>query len=159
MLALFGLCGALVLAVLALNSVAVAPILDADQFFSDLRDPTVDSRWIYLMVFSTLLPTLVHLLIFAVGIPLRFPTAPVLRVLVGMLTKVLQDEDTSNKGRKLLVITVLSIWATAVVGAVYLLWHGALELFGLHFGVIQPMVTMFWEFAAWIGAAMGPPLG
>ena len=66
-------CALLIMVVLAgltsammalINGVGDGPVLALEPLFEGFRDKPVDSRnlWIYLMLFSTLLPTLVHLL-------------------------------------------------------------------------------------------------
>lgn len=60
-----GLIVTLILAIHGLNLVAGTPILDLGQLRNDLwGDGSANLTWIYLMVFSTLLPTAIHVGIF-----------------------------------------------------------------------------------------------
>lgn len=59
---------AMVLVIAGLNAVGAAPVFDLAGLFAGLRAAPGDYWWLYLMLFSTLLPTAIHLIIALLGL-------------------------------------------------------------------------------------------
>lgn len=71
---LFAGLGATMLAVIAaLNALANAPLVDLPALFVGLRTSPGDYWWLYMMLFSTLVPTALHLLLAALALQGLFP--------------------------------------------------------------------------------------
>ncbi|MEM8553648.1 MAG: hypothetical protein AAGF71_02360 [Pseudomonadota bacterium] len=116
---------ALMLGVHILNIAAGIPLLDLGQFFADIDDPAKDMTWAYLMVFSTLLPTVAHALFFYFGLALRIP-GPGGGV---WLARIIGDSDQQDDRRlfvKLMVGGWFGLAALLLVG----LYTGVTYLFG-----------------------------
>lgn len=153
--ALLGLCAALVLVVAGVNGLAAAPVMDMAQLFADMRPGSgVDMRWLYLMVFSTLLPTVAHFALFWVSIPMRFPGHWGREVLAGWI-KQGKDGDDRTTIVQVVVAFGATMWMAIPVGMwVYWphlgVWHGA---------VVQWFVTVFEGFARAVDPAWGVAIG
>ena len=121
---------ALLGSVALLNRIAPAPLVDLRGVFDDIRDPRVNMAWIYLMVFSTLLPTLAHFALFVTGLWFRYPGAPLRRRLATWAEKGSEGDD-----RRFWVRVAMGGWAAlgaalVILPAVYILphapgWHAA----------------------------------
>jgi hypothetical protein len=129
------------------------PLVDLAPIFDALRDP--DQRasygWLAAMLFSTLLPTLVHLMLASLAF---FTLAPagLRHWIVQRLTEGGEGHDLSGKlGQGMLVLCL----TLAVVMPMMAVWY----LFTLRHGVLNAAITVFDWFAISIGAIpAGVPL-
>ena len=131
LLALAGLILSLLFGVSLLNSVAPDPILPLTRLVIDLRPGAggPDMTWVYLMVFSTLLPSLMHVVLFLTSLALRYPGRWARRKLA--------VNGAGEEARQSLMAGVVGLWVTLPVAALLLGWTYLLPHGGaLHEGVI-----------------------
>lgn len=111
------LLAALILTLLAsvalLNAIAPSPLVDLRDSFADMRAGRMS--WVYIMVFSTLIPTLAHFALFVVGLWFRYPGAPLRRLLATYAEKGGEGDD-----RRFLVRLAMGGW-TALLAALVIL--------------------------------------
>jgi hypothetical protein len=118
---LVGLGCAIVLTVALINALGQSPMLDIAAVFADLRNPETRGgyAWLYLSLFSTLVPTGLHLLIGIFSITTWLPMKAKV-----WIADLIGREDTGSGGSILggiLAAFVGAVWCFAIA---LLLWEG-----------------------------------
>ena len=119
---------AVVFTVALINALGSAPLLDIPAVFEDLRDPATRGSytWLYLTLFSTLVPTGVHLVIGVFSITTWLPEA-----FKGWLAdRMIASPETGSLGSifgGLLAALIGAIWCFAIA---LLLWEGGSWIVG-----------------------------
>lgn len=119
LLCLGGLIFTLQACVTALNVLAPERVVSMTDLLLHLqgRGDAPDMTWLYLMVFSTLLPTLAHIMLFLLSLLMRFPPGFV-RLWVGRILRSDQAEATQVN----IACAALACWATLLATVPVLLW-------------------------------------
>lgn len=127
LLALTGLIGAMVLAVAGLNALTPEnPLMDLGRFFAELRDEETDMRWLYVMVFSTLLPSVLHLGLFLLSLLICYPPPPLRARMVRWI-----DRREPGDNLRINVQLLMGVWVALVVAVPVGLWMWLLPGFDL----------------------------
>ena len=132
-----------------LNHLAADPILPLTRVFTDLRPGPggPNMTWLYIMVFSTLLPTLAHLLLFLISLALRYPAAPGRRVMAAML-----GQAENGDGRTAFVCAILALQPTLWIGAPLLIWvYAPPHTAGLHDRILATVINLIQQGAVGLG--------
>lgn len=118
LLALAGLILAMLLAVAGLNALTPEnPLMDLGVLFAELRDDGADMRWLYVMVFSTLLPSVLHLGLFLLSLLVCYPGVRPREWLVRLIATAGKDDD-----RRALVQLAMGVWVALWVAVPVGLW-------------------------------------
>ena len=128
---LLALGATLVIVIHGLNLLAGVPFIDLSALFGGIHDRPSDYFWLYLMLFSTLLPTGLHALISLISLQGWAPRW--LRATLGSWINQASESPLYAIGASFALGVV---WAVPVAGAITLVW------FCLHFG---------WDFLSVIG--------
>jgi len=123
-LAFTGLGCSLIAAAHLMNGDLPTPVVDLPGLFHDLRDPQLraDYIWVYAMIFSTLLPTLLHLMI-AVWSFIHLTPRFLRRWVLTHLPHV--DETVNAKWGAAFGLTLIAGWSI-VLPLLAILWIGTL---------------------------------
>ena len=144
LLALAGLILAMLLAVTGLNALTPEnPLMDLGALFAELRDGEVDMRWLYVMVFSTLLPSVLHLGLFLLSLLVCYPGVRAREWLVALMDKAGPEDD-----RRVMVRAAVGLWVGLVVAVPVGLWVWLLPNFDL-----WHRAAMLWVIGAVEGVA------
>ena len=148
-----GLGCALILVTHGMNMLAGSPLLDLQTLFTDLRDPDLrgDYWWLYATIFSTLIPTFLHLAASAWSMIALIPRRPKGWVLA-KLPKV--EERTRAKYGAALGLTLMATFATIL--PLFLIVWGGNVLYHLYPEIGGGYLSVFESFARWLGAAVEP---
>lgn len=148
--ALLGL--ALVTMVHWLNALAAAPLLDLGGLLSDIRADPGAYWWLYVTIFSTLLPTLLHLMLASFTFLLTIMPNGLTLFIRRQLPRIETDEVA-----KALVFWPLSTVGFLAIAAV------AFGFYGLVTGLLAVFpylgdwyLFLFERYAAWLGAPVVP---
>ena len=116
LVSLAGLILSLLFAVSALNALAPEPVLPLTRLMIDLRPGPggPDMTWAYLMVFSTLLPTAAHLVLFLTSLVMRFPGRRLCRALAAL------PETADASGQIDTAASWIAAWVTLPIAAALL---------------------------------------
>lgn len=120
LVSLAGLILSLLFAVSALNALAPEPVLPLTRLMIDLRPGPggPDMTWAYLMVFSTLLPTAAHLVLFLTSLVMRFPGRRLCRALAAL------PENADRSAQIDTAASWIAAWVTLPIAAALLvLWY------------------------------------
>ena len=152
-LAFTGLGCMLIAMVHLMNSLASEPLLDLSSLFNDLRTPARrdDYWWFYAMLFSTLVPTLLHLAVSLWSLTALIP-ARLKKWVVDQLPKVKKSGGTRwfVEGALTLMATttvVMPLLLTVLIGS---------YLYNFHPEVGRGYLWLFERFAQLIGAGVVP---
>ncbi|MEM9735494.1 MAG: hypothetical protein AAF908_02680 [Pseudomonadota bacterium] len=160
LVAFIGLGTVLILSVQGLNWLNEGVLFNLEALFTDLRQggPGVHERyaWLYLMIFSTLLPTCLHMVVAAWSMITWIPRA--FRDWVPwLLDRLLNENDTVDRLVKyaleglLIVMVALSLILPA--GFIALLILGLTQIFP---DLGSAYLSLFEYVAAWAGVAITP---
>ena len=148
--ALLGL--ALVTMIQWLNGLGAAPLLDLGALFADIRADPGAYWWLYVTLFSTLLPTLLHFVLASFSALLAIMPESVALFIRKQLPRV--EEDAVAKALAFWTLSTIGFLAIAAV---------AFGLYGLVTGVLAVFpyagdVYLYWfeRYAAWLGAPVVP---
>jgi len=119
-------------------------LVDLRGLFEGLRTHPWDYGWLAFMLFTTLIPTVLHLMIGVMTCLIVYPE-PVRAWIVNMLSNGHQsDVDGWIGSLSICAIITLSFWSPIILGAV---------LLGLdHGGLLQDVITVFVSYGLMIGA-------
>ncbi|MEM6387450.1 MAG: hypothetical protein AAF718_14565 [Pseudomonadota bacterium] len=137
----------LTLVIAGMNRLAGIDFIDFGALFAGLRESPHDYWWLYAMVFSTILPTLIHALIALLGAQGLVP-----QILRRPVANLMQSAPTADWRAALAPLAVGAIWTLplAAIGAVFVAgWHllgDALARIGSFY------LTTLLDLAIWIGA-------
>lgn len=151
-LVFLGLGCTLIAIVHGLNAIAPAPLYDLGALFADLGDEARrwDHLWLWLMVFSTFLPTFLHYALSTWAIAAHVPLLS--RPLLDRLDRVEEDPTVAWTARGWLY----GLACLGVLGPLLLI-SGTLWALSVHLPEIgETFLWVFEDFAAWIGAVPPP---
>ncbi|MGF1477664.1 MAG: hypothetical protein ACFB6S_19130 [Geminicoccaceae bacterium] len=142
-----GLGLALILMIHAMNSVAAAPLFDLPGLFADLNDPGTRHNywWLYLTIFSTLIPTLLHLWVSFFCLAALFPQ----RLKDWVVDRLILVERSNFA--KIHAVSMLSVMATVSLAVPCILF--GLVAWGLYQWYPQiggRYLYIFENFATWL---------
>lgn len=153
-----GLGFSLILTVHAMNSVAAVPLLDLQGLFDDLRreETRGDYIWLYAMIFSTVVPTGLHLALSAFSLIAMIPGSW-RRTVRGWIVRA-RDYDTE---RWAAAGALAAMAAVSLVGPPFLIVLGIALIPEAAGYAGETYLGVFERFARTIGAAVevGEPLG
>ena len=135
-----------------LNEMAAVPLLDLAALFADLRADPGPYLWLYVTIFSTLLPTLLHLVLASFSALLAVMPEGVALFIRRQLPRI--EVDAMAKAAAFWTLSTIGFLAIAAVA------------FGLY-GLVTDVLTAFqylgnWYlyrfelYAAWLGAPVVP---
>jgi len=140
---LFALGLALLFGIHGLNQ--INPLLDLALLFDNLETRPEEMRWLYLMFFSTLLPTAAHLLLVVIGFATRVPGGPI-RKRAARLTRTANGLDD----RTFYVAFLMGIWVTLIAAVLILpLWLMIPAAPGVNGWFTQFWIDLFRNIAQW----------
>ncbi|MGF1561215.1 MAG: hypothetical protein ACFB3T_03430 [Geminicoccaceae bacterium] len=151
-LVFFTLLGVTLIGVLhGLNQLSATPVLDLSALFTDLRDPARrwDYLWLYAMLFSTAVPTLLHVMVAMFGL-----ISLVVRPIRGWIYRQVQDRAVDGVAFICAHGSLAAIYAFAVWTPCFLIYWGGAFLVEYHPMVLLAYLNVFEDFALWIGAAV-----
>ncbi|MEH7828366.1 hypothetical protein [Gemmobacter denitrificans] len=145
---LFAGLGATMLAVIAaLNALANAPLVDLPALFAGLRASPGDYWWLYMILFSTLVPTALHLLLAALALQGLLPQGPRRRIARWIDASPHSPLDAVRGFMAQATLWWLPILLLA--GAAWALWQG---IGGFAARVGLGYLALLETFAIWVGA-------
>lgn len=148
---------ALIAAIHGMNALAGAPLLDLQTLFADLREGRWQQYWwLYLIIFSTVVPTLLHAAA-CVWSFIAWTEWLFKRPALWLMDRIAPDHGLMKVGATFL----LSLMATlAVVVPVFVLFWGGTYLIDYYPEVGREIggtyLWIFESFAQWLGAAVEP---
>ncbi|MEM9043930.1 MAG: hypothetical protein AAGC81_04490 [Pseudomonadota bacterium] len=149
---IFLLLGASMIAVVhGLNMISAIPHLDLDQLFVDMsaEGGWRDYFWLYAVIFSTMLPTFIHLSIASLSAITLIPLRP--RVWVAKMMKRVPEKDPGAILFTQILLTIMAVWT---LGVPLLIIGGTFWLLVLfHADMGRFYLDLFACWAAEIGAA------
>ncbi len=135
-----------------LNGLGAAPLLDLGALFTDIRGDPGAYWWLYVTLFSTLLPTLLHFVLASFSALLAIMPEGVALFIRRHLARV--EEDAVAKALAFWTLSTIGFLAIAAV---------AFGVYGLATGVLAVFpyagdVYLYWfeSYAAWLGAPVVP---
>jgi hypothetical protein len=135
-----------------LNGLDAAPLLDLGALFADIRADPGAYWWLYVSIFSTLLPTLLHFVLASFSALLAVMRESVALFIRRQLPRI--DEDALAKAAAFWTLSTIGFLAIAAV---------AFGLYGLVAGALAAFPYLgdwylygFELYAAWLGAPVRP---
>ena len=119
------------------------PLLDLAQLFANLRSAPDDYIWLMIKLFSTLLPTLLHLSLAALTLALQYPTW-----WRNFVTDLLKQDAHS---RQTALLSGVCICAMITVALSILIWIFAFAITHDHGVTLRAVLWIFKTFAGAIG--------
>lgn len=109
----------LLTALSTINLIAGRALVDVNLLLSDVESGTAEGLWwLYLMIISTFVPTMVHAMIFLVSIPIKYPGKFLQGVLVDWISSTSGDDD-----RAALTSAVIATWVVIWFVIPVVIWH------------------------------------
>ena len=137
----FGLGATLLVVVHGLNVIAGLPFVDLRLLFDSIEASPADSIWLYLMLFSTIVPTALHGLFSLIGLQGLCPR-PTRRWVAGLVEAAAESPFRSVSASVGLGL-VWTIPVMCVVALGWIAWH-----FGK--GAVFVALKMYFEFHLWL---------
>jgi uncharacterized membrane protein len=151
---LFGALGAALVALLTgYNALAAAPWVDLAALFGSIRADPEAYWWLYVMFFSTLVPTFAHLVLATTSGVLALMPERAARFVRGCFRPIVRDDRFVKN------VAVVALTTIALVGlmlAILIVWALIQLVLAYHPTVGSTYLWLFETLAAWLGEPVTP---
>jgi len=109
----------LLTALVIMNQIAGRQLVDLSSLLREVESGNTEGLWwLYLMIISTFVPTIVHAMVFLVSIPMKYPGSFMQGVLIDWISSTSGDDD-----RAALTSAVIATWVVAWFVIPVVIWH------------------------------------